>query len=188
MQCTIKVVHYNRKNINKRPQGQLNKKDMESIITAATVATMFFNVANSTTSDYVYNADMENGKVESFYVMNTDGKYLTNKLRYDYSYDEQDRLVEKTAMLWNAKKMTWEPDFRLDFAYTSSGYSVERRDWDAKSGEFADVSGRMEYEMMFDEVMAVNTYKRDRKTNAFELTDNFLVMNPQNQLLAEVVR
>ena len=36
--------------------------------------------------------------------------------------------------------------------------------------------------------MAVNTYKRDRKTNAFELTDNFLVMNPQNQLLAEVVR
>lgn len=65
--------------------------------------------------------------------MNTDGKYLTNKLRYDYSYDEQDRLVEKTAMLWNAKKMTWEPDFRLDFAYTDSGYSVERRDWDAKA-------------------------------------------------------
>lgn len=159
---------------------------MEAIITAATVATMFFNVADSTTSDYVYNAYMVDGKVESLSVMDCNGRYLANKLRYRYSYDGHDRLLQKTAMLWNERKMTWEPEYRLDFAYTENGYSVERRLWDRVANDYGEASERMEYELLFDEVMAVNTYRRDRRTNEFELTGNLLVMNLQAQLLAEV--
>lgn len=157
---------------------------MEAIITAATIATMFFNVANSTTGDYAYNAEMNEGRVESLCVMNRDGKFLNNKLRYIYSYDELDRLVQKTAMIWNERKMTWEPEYRLDMAYDFEGYSVERREWNRKTGSYGEASERMEYEMILTQVMSVTKYKRDSRTNEMEHMGKFLVMNPQTELLA----
>ena len=38
---------------------------MEAIITAATVLTMYFNAINSNDVNYMYNGDMEDGKVNS---------------------------------------------------------------------------------------------------------------------------
>lgn len=158
---------------------------METIITAATVATMFFNMANTTTGEYAYNADIESGRVENMYVMKHDGKYLNNKLRYQYTYDEWDRLIQKEALLWNNETRSWEPDYCLYFAYTENGYHVERSEWDSKAQRYGDAHERMEYEMLYGNVVAVNTYERTSFAAEFELKTNMLVMNPQDRLLAE---
>ena len=41
---------------------------METIITAATVLTMYFNAINSNDVNYLYNADMEDGVVNKIEV------------------------------------------------------------------------------------------------------------------------
>ena len=47
---------------------------MESIITAATVLTMYFNAINSNDANYMYNGDMEDGVVNKIevYAQNAD--------------------------------------------------------------------------------------------------------------------
>ncbi|MBQ7422815.1 MAG: DUF3836 domain-containing protein [Prevotella sp.] len=158
---------------------------MESIITAATVATLFFNTATQGTGNFVYNADMEQGQVKSLCVFNQKGTYLERKLKYSYAYDAEERLVRKEAFIWNEYKNQWEPDYRLDYAYTETGYSLERRNWDRHAKEYGDACSAMEYEMVFGNVMAVNIYKYNARAEELRLTGNMLVMNPQeSQLLA----
>ena len=77
---------------------------MESIITIATVLTMYFNAANDINAPYLYNADMEDGiinKVEVYEKKSND--QLAAKMEYRYSYDEQGRLTEREVMRWDAK-------------------------------------------------------------------------------------
>ena len=50
---------------------------METIITAATVLSMFMNLSNDVNSPYYYNADVENGQVKTLYVYNDNEGQLT---------------------------------------------------------------------------------------------------------------
>ena len=156
---------------------------MEMIITAATVATMFFNSATSESNNYFYNAQMEDGKVETLSVMKNDCNMLTNKLQYRFVYDSQDRLSVKEALLWNERSMRWEPDYRLDYAYAEDGFSVSMRKWNKKKDEYGEVTEKMDYAMVLDNVMAINHYECV-KGETMELKSNMLVMNPDERLLS----
>ena len=58
---------------------------MESIITAATVLTMYFNAINSNDANYMYNGDMEDGVVNKIevYAQNAD-QQMTQQMEYRY--------------------------------------------------------------------------------------------------------
>lgn len=62
---------------------------MDAIITAATVLASYLNVATSNTNGYIYNAVYEDNQVAKVEVFNQDGKSLSRKLQYHYSYDAQ---------------------------------------------------------------------------------------------------
>ena len=70
---------------------------MQTIITILTVLNMYINVLNDCTSKFIYNADIENGKVNTMYVYEREGNYITPKLYHQFSYDEHGRLTEKTT-------------------------------------------------------------------------------------------
>ena len=99
---------------------------METIITAATVLSMFMNLSNDVNAPYYYNADVENGQVKTLYVYNDNEGQLSARLSYHYTYDEEGRLKSKVAYRHDGLDGQEKPSFRLDYAYNAEGYSVER--------------------------------------------------------------
>jgi hypothetical protein len=160
---------------------------MEAIITTATIMAMYFNVATSNGGNYCYNADVENNKVMNIEVLNKEGKYLSQKLQYRFTYDDQNRLASKEALKWNADKQRWESYYVLDLAYVDGGYTLERHNWNATTHAYDVASEKMEYQMLGENVMAVNHYKMAKDNKGYELASNVLVMNPQmDNLLADL--
>lgn len=106
---------------------------MQTIITAATILSMYLSAAENSNSSYYYNADMENGKVTTMYVYEADNQMLTSKLAYNYTYDEQERLVKKEVMRWNSVSREWENDYSLNLIYTEDGYELSRSVWDKRT-------------------------------------------------------
>ena len=150
---------------------------MEVIITAATVASMFFNMANAPEqSGFAYNAQMNGNKVETVRVLKSTDEGLFNKLQYAYDYDSEDRLVKKTVKRWNSVANTWENAYELKYTYAPDGYILVRRDWNKKTQKFDDAKQMMNYKMIQNNVMAVNTYELN-KNNDYVMVNNVLVMN-----------
>lgn len=58
---------------------------METIITAATVLSMFMNLSNDVNAPYYYNADVENNQVKTLHVYNDNDGLLSARLSYHYT-------------------------------------------------------------------------------------------------------
>jgi hypothetical protein len=153
---------------------------METIITAATILAMYFNASsNKVDNGYYYNADIENNKVNSVVVLENKNDVLSQKLKYDYTYDADNKLESKEAMKWNSSKQNWERYYVLDFTYNADGYTVSRRNWNADTDSFAPVREITEYKTVTGEVTAINSYKVNDEGEQV-LTDNVLVMSPND--------
>ena len=97
---------------------------MEAIITAATVLALYLNVATSNTNGYIYNAVYEDNQVAKIEVFSQDGKSLSRKLQYHYSYDAQGRLASKEPLRWNALAAECQPSQLFVYEYTGNGYTL----------------------------------------------------------------
>ena len=146
---------------------------MQTIITAATILSMYLSAAENSNSSYYYNADMENG----------DSEVLTSKLAYNYTYDEQDRLVKKEVMRWNSVSGKWENDYSLDLIYNEDGYELSRSVWDKRTQAYLPTTEKAVYQYVTDQVVAVNYLRRHDSQEQFEWVDSMLVMNPTDGLL-----
>jgi hypothetical protein len=153
-------------------------------ITAATVFSMYLNA--SSTGKYYYNADIENNKVCSMTVYDKDGDYLDAKLKYEYLYDNEDRLTRKVVSRWNYSKDKWTNDCCYCYEYTDEGCTVERMKWDEKKHDFDIPLDKAVYSMLVDKVTAVAQYEWNNNGNDFVQTERLLIMNPQNDILIAI--
>lgn len=149
---------------------------METIITAATIMAMYLNSTGDTNSQYYYNADIEDGKVKTMYVLEDSHDRLSRKLEYRFSYDDNGRLTAKEALGFNAATGKYEPKYRLDYTYTADGYAMERSKWNRHRLAYDTADIRSEYRKEFDSAMSVMTYKLDMTQNDMTLVDNMLIM------------
>ena len=156
---------------------------METIITVATILIMYLNASVDNKSQYFYNADIENGQVNTMYVYDRTFDGLTPKLEYRYTYDEAERLTSKEAYAWNEESGNWERSYKLDINYTTDGYEVERSNWDARSHAYKAVSEKAVYHYEFSGLLSVNYLRRESDSGNYQLIDQMLIMNPKNELL-----
>jgi hypothetical protein len=156
---------------------------METIITAATILSMYLSSAMNENATYCYNANIDNGRVNTMYVYNRDGNYLTAKLAYTYEYDDQDRLVKKEVMRWDAVRNEWVKDHCLELTYDVEGYEVSKRNWNRKDQAYEPAKEKAVYHYEFSQVMSVNYLRRQAIENGFESVDKMLVMNPAEDIL-----
>jgi len=150
---------------------------MDAIITAATVLASYLNVATSNTNGYIYNAVYEDNQVAKVEVFNQDGKSLSRKLQYHYSYDAQGRLASKETLRWNALAAEWQPSQLFVYEYTDYGYTLSLSNWSHEAGKYMPSNEKMVYHMVADNVLAVDTYRRNDLDETFERTSGMLVMN-----------
>ena len=161
---------------------------METIITAATILSMYLSTATNENAMYCYNANIDNGRVNTMYVYNRDGNYLTAKLAYNYEYDDQDRLVKKEVLRWNERRNEWVKDHCLELTYDIEGYEVSKRNWNRKDQAYEPAREKAVYHYEFSQVMSVNYLRRHATEKDFESVDQMLVMNPSDDILLATAR
>ena len=156
---------------------------MESIITIATVLTMYFNAANDVNAPFMYNSDLEDGVIHkvAVYEKKTDNQ-LCAKMEYRYSYDEQGRLTSREVLRWNESKKQWENDFRHTYKYYKNGYNMESSKWDAQQNSY-DLPFKVTlYREVAPSVTSVKTFKMNAAKDNMYLTDRMLCMESLEQI------
>ncbi len=159
---------------------------MESIITAATVLTMYFNAINSNDVNYLYNADMQGDVVNRIevYERGADNQ-MAQKMEYRYEYDEQGRLINKQMLRWDNAKKDWTEDCRLAYKYFKNGYNVEVSRWNAEKQAYDLPSEVTLYRSMSPMLTSVKTYRMNEKKDNMYLCDRMVVMESiDDRLLA----
>ena len=161
---------------------------MESIITIATVLTMYFNAANDVNAPFMYNSDLEDGVIHKIevYEKNPNGM-ISAKMEYRYSYDEQGRLTTREVMRWDANKQQWVNDFRHTYKYYKNGYNMETCKWDARlKGYDLPVQVTL-YREVAPYVTSVTTYKMNAAKDNMYLTDRLLCMESLEQISERLI-
>ena len=159
---------------------------MESIITAATVLTMYFNAINSNDVNYMYNGDMEDGKISKIEVYEKNAsQQMEQKMEYCYEYDAEGRLSNKEMLSWDEATQSWAKSSRLTYKYYKNGYNVEVSYWN-KSKQAYDLPVEVTlYRSMAPSLTTVKTYKMNEAKDNMYMTSRMVVMEPlDNRLLA----
>ena len=135
---------------------------MEAIITAATVLTMYFNAVNSNDANFMYNGDIEDGRVNKIEVYErNDNQQMEQKVEYCYEYDEQGRLTSKEMLSWDDAKNAEKQQYELPQEVTL-------------------------YRSAAPNLTTVKTYKMNEAKDNMFLTSSMIVMEPlDNRLLAQ---
>lgn len=156
---------------------------METIITIATVLSMYLGSVQSNNVNYCYNADIENGIVKNMYVYDTSSESIANKLRYEFSYDDEGRLTEKQAFKWNALLREYRPYYRLQFNYTCAGYEVTCSKWNKADNDWSEAMEKSVYTFEMDNLVSVNHMRRSSERREFRTVDSVLMLNPTNDII-----
>ena len=162
---------------------------MESIITIATVLTMYFNAANDVNAPFMYNSDLEDGVIHKIevYEKKADGQ-MCAKMEYRYDYDEQGRLTTREVMRWDDSKKQWVNDFRHTYKYYKNGYNMETSKWDAAQKGYDLPFEVTLYREVAPNVTSVKTFKMNDAKNDMYLLNSLLCMESlesvSNRLLA----
>lgn len=152
---------------------------MESIITIATVLTMYFNAANDVNAPFMYNADLEDGVIHKIevYEKKADNQ-LCAKMEYRYSYDEQGRLTSREVMRWDDSKKQWVNDFRHTYKYYKNGYNMETSKWDTSQKVYDLPMEVTLYREVAPSVTSVKTFRMNKTKDDMILTNSLLCMEP----------
>lgn len=159
---------------------------MESIITIATVLTMYFNAANDVTSNYLYNSDLEDGVIHKIEVYEQkDNNQVCAKMEYHYEYDDQGRLTTREVMRWDSNKNNWVNEFRHTYKYYKNGYNLEVSYWNNQKQAYDLPAEVTLYRSQAPNLTSVKIYKMNEKQDNMYLSGSMIVMEPiEYRLLA----
>lgn len=151
-------------------------------ITAGVIMSMYMNAKENSESTYCYNADVENNHVMAQYVYdqstvangNSDCIVLKPKVRHDYVYDSEDRLVARTTSRWDG--VEWQPCDQMEYEYTPMGYCVTLSHWDLFRHRFKKPEAKTVYTRMPDDAhLNVDTYICNKNGKTEELISSIVV-------------
>ena len=159
---------------------------METIITVLTVLSLYMNASLNQSSEYCYNAEMENGIVTTVYVYNQGEEGISPRLACHYDYDAQGRLTEKVVSRWDIWSKSYQPSYRLQFCYTDEGYEVAHSEWNKNLQEWKDIQEKAIYHIEKGQVLSVNYLQKNHQGD-YRLSNQLNVLSPyEGLLLAEM--
>ena len=144
-------------------------------ITASTVLALFAALSDGSapTGDYLYNADIADGRVECLYVCASDdrGRSYRPKLRCSYAYDDANRLVCRQVDRWDARAKDYVPAYCLTYGYDGTTTTLEHQAWNARRRAYDAPQERYVYDALTSgDACAVRRYAWDAPSQTFLLT------------------
>ncbi len=155
---------------------------MDTIITVFTVLSMYLNMSSNVNNEHCYNAEIENGVVNTIYVYNKTSEYLTPAYSYHFAYDAQGRLTEKEAYKWNHETKSYKPYYKLQFDYTDAGYELSRCCWSTNAQCWEDTDEKMIYHLDNNQLQSV-TYVHGTPSAEKNTVSHLFVQSPYEDYL-----
>ena len=106
------------------------------VLSAALLIASFTASARNNDGQLIYNPIEENGMTVGQTVYKMDGNTLANYMKYNYKYDDQNRMTESEALKWNNTKNTWGNDMCIRYAYQGKTVTTTYYKWNSKKGEY----------------------------------------------------
>ena len=75
------------------------------------------------------------------------GNYLHNHMRYEFDYDDANRLVSKTAAKWDGATDEWVPYFQMTYRYEADEIIMSYARWDEGRQTFSKDPKQTIYEL-----------------------------------------
>ena len=112
------------------------KVSLKTVIVSALLLVCGLNASADNKSNLIYNSEEVNGMKVAETVYKMDGNTLANYMKYNYKYDDQNRMTESEALKWNSTKNTWGKDMRIRYAYQGKTMTTTYYKWNNKKGEY----------------------------------------------------
>ncbi len=157
------------------------------VMTLVFAATGMVNmVAGNIDGNFAYNTETENGQVKSQTVYKVeDGKYLKPHLKYNFTYDAENLLMQKEVLKWDVINSVYQRSYCLNYHHTDSETGIELALWNDTENTYSDVKEKTVYQTG-DWGMNYLSYEWDEQTEAWNLQAEHLILNGEEvQLLAE---
>ena len=106
------------------------------VLSAALLIASFTASARNNDGQLIYNPIEENGMTVGQTVYKMDGNTLANYMKYNYKYDDQNRMTENEALKWNAVKNTWTNDMCIRYAYQGKSVTTTYYKWNNKKNTY----------------------------------------------------
>lgn len=87
-------------------------------------------------NNFITNEEVKNEMVVAKTIFKQDGNQLYRHMRYEFTYDNQKRLVGKEAYKWNSSRDQWEPYFKMSYQYGEDEITMSYARWNESHKEF----------------------------------------------------
>ena len=112
------------------------KVSLKTVIVSALLLVCGLNASADNKSNLIYNSEEVNGMKVAETVYKMDGNTLANYMKYNYKYDDQNRMTESEALKWNSTKNTWGKDMCIRYVYQGKTMTTTYYKWNNKKGEY----------------------------------------------------
>lgn len=116
-------------------------------LAALTVVSSFNVEALAQDTNFITNEEVENNLVVAKTIYKQDGNYLHNHMRYEFDYDDANRLVSKTAAKWDGATDEWVPYFQMTYRYEADEIIMSYARWDEGRQTFSKDPKQTIYEL-----------------------------------------
>ena len=116
-------------------------------LAAMTVVSSFNVEALAQETNFITNEEVENNLVVAKTIYKQDGNYLHNHMRYEFTYDDANRLVSKTAAKWDGATDKWVPYFQMTYRYEANEIIMSYARWDENRQTFSKDPKQTVYEL-----------------------------------------
>ena len=152
------------------------------------VAMMVASVVNSEVKaqdNFITNEEVSGELVTSKTIFRKDGAYLYKHIRYNFTYDNQNRLTGKEASKWDAIKEEWAPYFKLTYQYDDKEITMNYARWNESRKAFDDAVQKSVYELNDANMPTVyKTFKQNNNEKSDWTLVSFKKVNRTESLLA----
>ncbi len=124
------------------------KSLVSKVVMSAAVLMAGFTTA-AAQNDFYTNVHMDGQNASERTIYKYDG-YLTPHLKYDYTYNADNKMSSRTAYLWLDAHNEWIPYYRIDYTYENGKVNMKYGVWDAMSGNFSKYKEHASYEATGD--------------------------------------
>lgn len=158
----------------------------------AFVAMVIVSVMNSEVKaqeNFITNEEVKNDLVVAKTIFKQDGAYLYNHMRYEFTYDNENRLTAKIASKWDGAREKWIPYFKMSYQYADNEITMSYARWNESHKNYDKDVKKSVYEMNDDNMpVAYKNYEKSSEKsdwtlvnyNQIDHTANLLTMTESN--------
>lgn len=135
------------------------------VLVAMTIAGVVNTELKAQDTNFVTNEVKEGDLVTSKIIYRMDGS-LYRHMKYDFSYDDQNRMTAKEAFKWDSSHDKWTPYFKITYLYANNEITMEYARWNESRRAYIDSVEKTVYELNEQNMpVAYMNYKWNKSGN-----------------------